>query len=55
MKNNLLATKKCRKGVSLYEVIDWFNLANVNNIIITFIINFSRVFYVKTCLCHDSR
>ena len=28
--------------------IDWFNLANVKNIVIAFIINYSRVFLVNT-------
>ena len=69
----MLATKKSRNGVNLFEVkqqnnvgiivvlcflslvaalnmyfIDWFNLANVKNIVIAFIRNYSRVFLVST-------
>ena len=79
-KNNMLATKKSRKSVTLYEVkqqnnfdivlvlcflslvatlsmcfIDWFNLANVKNIVIAFNRNYSRVFLVNTSLYLDSR
>ena len=76
----MLATKKSRKSVTLYEVkqqnnfdivlvlcflslvatlsmyfIDWFNLANVKNIVIAFNRNYSRVFLVNTSLYLDSR
>ena len=76
----MLATKKSRKGVTLYEAkqqnnvdivlvlcflslvetlciyfIDWFNLANVKNIVIAFIRDYSRVFLVNTPLYLDSR
>ena len=76
----MLATKKSRKGVTLYEVkqqnnvdivlvlcflslvatlsmyfINWFNLANVKNVVIAFIRNYFRVFLVNTSLYLDSR
>ena len=38
--------------LSMYS-IDWFNLANVRNIVITFIRNYSRVFLVSTSLYLD--
>ena len=40
--------------LSMYS-IDWFNLANVRNIVITFIRNYSRVFLVSTSLYLDWR
>ena len=45
---NLVAT------LNMY-FIDWFNLANVKNIVIAFIRNYSRLFFVNTSLCPDSR
>ena len=40
--------------LSMY-FIDWFNLANVKNIVIAFFTNNSRVFFVNTSLYLDSR
>ena len=40
--------------LSMY-LIDWFNLANLKNIVIAFIRNYSHVFLVNTSLYLDSR